>query len=153
MSANPHSSIAGDDRHVVRHDTHDDCCVCGKPHVDGLGLTFHDDGNGGVEATWSCDKRWQGYPGRAHGGVIAMVLDGAMTHCLFARDITAVTGRMNVRYRQPLRLEEPAVIRATVQSQSPPLFLVTSEIRQNDQVVARAEAKFMQMTPEHFDDD
>lgn len=133
-------------------ESHQDCCVCGKQHPNGLGLTFHRDGQGGVVGSWTCDAKWQGYCGQAHGGVIAMVLDGAMTHVLMAQSITAVTGRMDVRYRLPLRIEQPVTIRGQIESQSPPLFHTQATIEQDGRIVAVAKAKFMQIDEDHFDD-
>jgi acyl-coenzyme A thioesterase PaaI-like protein len=37
--------------------------------------------DGGVEAHFDCSRIFEGYSHRIHGGVIAALLDGAMTNC------------------------------------------------------------------------
>ena len=73
-----------------------------------------------------------------------MLLDAAMTNCLFARNIQAVTGRLNVRFRHPVKLGANAVIRAWMVEQYPPLYLLKAELAQEGKVCALADAKFFQ---------
>jgi uncharacterized protein (TIGR00369 family) len=46
----------------------------------------------------------QGYDGVVHGGILAALLDDAMANCLWLRGIAAVTAKMALRYRQPVRV-------------------------------------------------
>ena len=81
-----------------------------------------------------------------HGGITSALLDGAMTHCLFARGIIAVTGEMTVRFRHPIALRIPLVIQAhTVRSQRP-LHSVEARVLQDGQIRAKAKGKFMERT-------
>ncbi len=63
---------------------HSQCILCGADHPQGLRLAFNTDANGRVKAEFPCDRMYQGYDGYLHGGVIAALLDSAMTNCLFA---------------------------------------------------------------------
>ncbi|MFW6033078.1 MAG: PaaI family thioesterase [Phycisphaeraceae bacterium] len=121
---------------------HPDCFVCGDPRIPGLKLTFREDQTG-VFAECDCLDHWQGYPGQVHGGIIAWMIDGAMTHALFARGIAAVTADLRLRYRHPVELGRPVNIRADVTRESPPLFVVEAAIEQAGRLCARGEAKFM----------
>lgn len=67
-----------------------------------------------------------------------------MTHCLFQRGIQAVTGDLHVRFVQAVSCEALLEIKAWVLSARPPLYRLKSEIIYNQQVMAWAEAKFMQ---------
>lgn len=108
----------------------------------GFGLRFAVAADGSVTTEFACDARYQGYPDRLHGGIVALVLDAAMTNCLFARGVRGYTGKMQVRYRAPVALRERAVIRAWVTSERHPLYWVRAELAQAGQVCAWAEAAF-----------
>ena len=118
--------------------------VCGERNESGLGLRFEPQADGSVVGHFACPPEYQGYPGRLHGGVVSMLLDAAMTNCLFARGIPAVTGRLNVRFRHPVKLGADAVMRAWVVEQYPPLYLLKAELNQEGNVCALADAKFFQ---------
>ena len=80
--------------------------------------------------TFACDGRYQGYPDRLHGGVIAMLADAAMTHCLFLHEISAVTGKLKLRFPHPVEVGLKATVRAELVRNSPPLFQLRAEISQ-----------------------
>jgi uncharacterized protein (TIGR00369 family) len=122
---------------------HPDCFVCGPAHPAGLGLRFVSQADGSVVAEFDCDAMHQGYPRMIHGGIVACLLDGAMTHCLFAQGHAAVTGDLRVRYRHPLDVGTPAIVRAWVTKAAPPLFVMAAEVSQLGRVKAKATAKFM----------
>ncbi len=126
----------------VERGCHANCMACrGRPEG-GLGLRFEAGDDGTVQATFPCEPTFQGHPNRVHGGVIAMVLDATMTHCLFVRGIRGYTGRLNVRYRAPLLLGGTAVVRAWLVREHQPFFELRSDIRKDGEVRALAEAKF-----------
>jgi uncharacterized protein (TIGR00369 family) len=79
-----------------------------------------------------------------HGGVTSALLDSAMTNCLFAHGVQAVTGEMTVRFRHPIRLDIPLTVRGRVTRSQAPLFVLEAEIVQQGRIKARAEGKFMQ---------
>jgi len=129
---------------------HPNCFACGNKQrgdgnsVLGLGLRFELVGDGVVEATFACQQHFEGYPNVLHGGIACMLLDAAMTNCLFANQIVAVTGDMNVRFRKPIEIETIAVIRAWIESPQSPLFKVAAELRQHNRVKASARARFVE---------
>ncbi len=132
---------------------HPACVVCGTRNATGLGLRFVECGDEAVTATFACPQRYQGYPDRLHGGVIAMLLDAAMTHCLFAKGIQAVTARLDLRYRHPVQVDREAVVRAQLVNRYPPLYTLKAELVQEDVVCASAEAKFYGAPPDRRDED
>jgi uncharacterized protein (TIGR00369 family) len=110
----------------------------------GLGLRYTPEADGVVSATFLGHCALEGYPGILHGGVIAALLDGAMTNCLFASGIRAVTAELQVRYLAPVSSAEPAEIRARLEASSHHgLFLLRGEIRQGGELKARAKSKFV----------
>jgi acyl-coenzyme A thioesterase PaaI-like protein len=90
------------------------------------------------------DKELQGYDGIVHGGVIASLLDAAMTHCLFHRGIQAVTGDLHVRFVRPVDCNASLEIRAWVLSSNLPLYRLRAELVFDEHIAAWAEAKFLQ---------
>ena len=49
-------------------------------------------------------KRYTGPPGHCHGGIIATILDDAMSKLNRLRDLIAATARMDVHYLKPVPL-------------------------------------------------
>ncbi|MFG0252270.1 MAG: PaaI family thioesterase [Phycisphaerales bacterium JB038] len=132
---------------AVRRVQHTRCFVCASQPPNGLGVEYLPRGDGAVEATVPCLKLWEGYKGLVHGGIVAALLDGAMTNCLFARGVVAVTADMQVRFRHPLHIGASAFIEARITRQSGPLFVLRGAISQEGQVKATAVAKFMRCPP------
>jgi acyl-coenzyme A thioesterase PaaI-like protein len=128
---------------ATRKEAHPDCFSCSSESQAGLGLRFLVRQDGGVEARFRCREIYQGYPGLLHGGVTSMLLDAAMTNCLFSRGTVAVTARLIVRFLLPVAIDDTAVIRAWLRDFSPPLFVLEAELEQNGRVMASATAKFI----------
>lgn len=128
----------------TRQAAHPRCIVCGRADQCGLGLRFSLRDDGSVEASFECGERFQGYKGLIHGGVATSLLDGAMTNCLFAHDIVAVTAEMTVRFRHPIALDVPVTVRAHITRSQNPLHIVEAQILQAGQVKAKANGKFME---------
>ena len=103
--------------------------------------------NGGVEASFSCEQRYQGYNGYLHGGIISALLDSAMTNCLFAQGRAALTGVLNVRFLKPVIVNLEATVTARMKKSAPPLFYMVAELLQNGRIMAKSTATFME--PEH----
>jgi acyl-coenzyme A thioesterase PaaI-like protein len=122
---------------------HPACVACREPSAGGLGLRFTAAGDGTVEAAFECDPCYQGYPDRLHGGITAMLLDAAMTHCLFSRGILGVTVRLAIRYDSPVAIGKPAVLRAWVLRWDRRLYRLRAELIQEDTVRAEGKAAFL----------
>jgi len=123
---------------------HPFCIVCSQANDCGLGLRFSRRDDGGIEARFDCQAPFQGYPGLLHGGVTSALMDGAMTNCLFAHGIVAVTVEMTVRFRHPIALHADLLVRAHIVRSQAPLHIIQAEAIQNGQVKAKAVGKFME---------
>ena len=128
----------------IRAEAHPFCLVCGQSNPLGLGVKFTCEEDGTVSATFLGHPALEGFQGFLHGGVVASLLEGAMTNCLFARGCVAVTMDLNVRYLKPVVIGEEMVIRARVTSATPGLYLLEAELRQAGCLKAAATAKFME---------
>ncbi|MFZ5830854.1 MAG: PaaI family thioesterase [Planctomycetota bacterium] len=129
---------------LLRRQSHPECFVCGPANGHGLGLEFRMTLDGSVETSFACQPIFAGYPGMLHGGIICALLDGAMTNCLFAHGLAAVTVDMNVRFRHPVTVSLPAVVRAWFESGGSPLHRLAAEVLQGGQVAATATARFFE---------
>lgn len=58
------------------------------------------------------DRRYEGPPTYAHGGISALLLDQVMGHAVAAAGHPGVTGRLEVRYRATVPLGEPLRVEA-----------------------------------------
>lgn len=121
---------------------HPACLVCGNGRPDGLALRFERQTDGSVAAEFDCSAGFQGYPDRLHGGVVAMLLDAGMTHCLFARGIAGLTAKLSIRYHRAVMLGVPAVIRARIAESKSPLYYLESEVVQGEDICATAKGTF-----------
>jgi uncharacterized protein (TIGR00369 family) len=130
------------ERLATRFD-HDHCLLCGHANPDSLGLEFTRDGHGAVRGHLVPSDRLQGYTGRLHGGIVASLLDAAMTHCLFQHDVQAVTADLRVRYVEPVPCHGRLDLDAHLVTGSRRLFRLRAELSQDGQVLAWAEAKFL----------
>lgn len=122
---------------------HTECHLCGKNMPHGFRLQFCVQPDQAIQADYQPEASRQGYRGILHGGVIASLLDSAMTHALFARGIVAVTARLSVRYRHPIRIDVPVVVRGWVIDANLPVCNVAAEIRQEGRLLAQASGLFM----------
>ncbi|MEN6451532.1 MAG: PaaI family thioesterase [Thermoguttaceae bacterium] len=127
-----------------RDEQHPKCVVCSPDNPQGLGVVFHFDAEGGVEGSFACDERFQGYPATVHGGIVSALLDAAMTNCLFAHGYAAVTFELNIRFRHSVATGKPAAVRARLISSSEQIHELAAELIQDGQVKATAKAKFLE---------
>ncbi len=122
---------------------HPACFVCSASNLAGLSLKFSSTPDGSVTATFCGRSELEGYPGLLHGGIIAALLDGAMTNCLFAHGQMALTAELNVRYRAAVLCCEDCVISAKLEDKRHGLSRLSATLVQNGIVKAVATGKFM----------
>jgi acyl-coenzyme A thioesterase PaaI-like protein len=138
------SQLSQDGFQRLRQRSHPHCVVCGRENKLGLQLNFSIAGNGVVEATFSCEPVFQGYPNMLHGGVICALMDGAMANCLFAHGLPAVTADLSVRFRDPVVAGGWATVRAWLEACLRPLHRVQAELVQDGRVKVTAKGKFIE---------
>ena len=135
-----------DHRSFSQNNDHDWCLLCGERNPLSLKLVFKDDVDGSVSTILQSNHYLQGYKGIMHGGVIAALLDAAMTHCLFHRKAQALTCDLQVRYVNSIPCEACLEIRAWISKATTRLFRLRAEALCDDKVMAWAEGKFLPQT-------
>jgi len=128
---------------TTQAEAHPFCFVCSGSNPMGLALRYTPQPDGCVSARFLGHSALEGYPGLLHGGVIAALLDGAMTNCLFARGIRGLTVELMVRYHAGVVGAEESLLRAWVEDESHRWFQLRAELKQGGEVKASATGKFM----------
>jgi acyl-coenzyme A thioesterase PaaI-like protein len=121
---------------------HRNCFACGSNNEMGLGLKFHKHEGGTVVGSFFADSKYESYSGIIHGGIIATLLDSAMTHCLLMKDIPALTGRLSIKYSIPIRTGTVVKLEARIVDQFHEMFILEGKAWVDGKRVASAEAKY-----------
>jgi acyl-coenzyme A thioesterase PaaI-like protein len=122
------------------------CFGCSKRNPIGLHLSFQME-DGEVRAHFTPQAEHQGWPGFMHGGLVATMLDEAMGWVTMSHGIWAVTGKIDVRYREPVPLFRPVTVVGIIQKNRGRWVLVRAEIRSSVGVVlSEADAIFMRVS-------
>ena len=131
--------------HLVNTQTeaHPFCFVCSGSNPLGLALRYEPQQDGSVSAKFLGNTTLEGYSGLLHGGLIAAMLDGAMTNCLFARGIRGLTAELKVRYHESVAASEEVLLRAWLEDDAHGLYQLRAELKQAGAVKASATGKFM----------
>lgn len=128
--------------HGLQAALHRACWVCGEANKGGLGMVYAPAPDGAMAGAFACETRYAGYDGMLHGGVVASLLDGAMTNWLLAHGVQAVTGDLRIRYRKPVKIGVSCQVRGWQRERRGDLCLMRAELIQEGEIHAVAEAKF-----------
>ena len=79
------------------------CFGCGQDNQEGLKMRFEPTADGSA-CEFEVPERYQSWRGMIHGGLIALMLDEAVGWAGWHSGHPGLTGRLEVRFRQPLRL-------------------------------------------------
>jgi len=124
---------------------HAGCVVCGLRNKDGLKLNFNLCQDGSVESRYNCPKTLNGYKDIVHGGIISMLLDGAMTNCLFAHGVKAFTAELKTRFLLPVSVKNAIRLKASIQRAFSRFYQLKAYLIQHEQIKAQATAIFARL--------
>jgi uncharacterized protein (TIGR00369 family) len=126
------------------------CFVCGRENPVGLKIQFYEDlEKAQVVVPLRIPSVFQGYPGIAHGGILATILDELSGRALMLgaeEDPFWVTAKLEIRYRNPTPTETPLTAVGWVVRQRRRSAEVAGEIRLADGTVT-AEAAAVVVCP------
>ena len=132
-------------KELIESNFHQNCFACSSNDGMGMGLKFYKHEDGAVFGNFFADPKYEGYSGIIHGGVVATLLDSAMTHCLLMKDIPALTGRLSVKYSIPIRTGTVVKLEARIVDQLHEMFILEGRASVDGKRVASAEAKYRSM--------
>jgi uncharacterized protein (TIGR00369 family) len=125
------------------------CFACGKDNPQGMHLRFALDAEDArFVSHFRLSERYTGPPGYCHGGIIATILDDAMSKLNKLRDVIAATSRLTIEYIKPVPL------RTTLRAESRELYKrgrrlvrIAEICNQEGTVLARARGVFVIIDP------
>ena len=124
------------------------CFGCGPLNAEGLQMTFLAVGEVSV-TEFEVPARYQSWKGVVHGGMVALLLDEAVGWAAWHRGHPGVTGKLEVRYRLPLRVGERIRLTGRVDNVRRTLVHASATINRisDGATVAEASATLMEASP------
>lgn len=115
-------------RPVVFREGPNRCFGCGTANALGLRLEFFETDDG-VEVDWVAPAHVEGAPGIVHGGIQGTLLDEAFCMTAYAkRGTPVVTGELTVRYRRPVPVAVPLLVRGRIMEEDARSFIIAGGI-------------------------
>lgn len=99
---NDASGTSNESSTPLYHGAQNQCFGCGQTNPVGLRLEFSKSAEGVVVCNAVVSGQYEGPPGYLHGGIIATLLDEAMSKANRAQGVTAMTRQMQVEYLRPV---------------------------------------------------
>ena len=124
------------------------CFGCGPANPQGLHLVFSTDtsdpANPIATSHFQLDRLHEGPPGHIHGGIVATLLDEAMSKLNRPLNVLAMTRHMEIDYLRPIPLYKPLVLTSRHLNREGRKLFHQAEIQSPDgQVLARAKGLFI----------
>lgn len=112
-------------------------------------LKFSLDKDGGhFNCRFRLSQRYTGPPGHCHGGIIATILDDAMSKLNKLREVSAATSRMTVDYLKPVPLNKPlTVVSREVSKRGRRLTRTAEIVDEKGRVLAQSRGVFIIIDP------
>lgn len=126
-----------------------DGIVTGKANPLGLAADMTRDGDVAVLRA-TLGPAFEGAPGRAHGGVMAALIDEVMGFVLSINATAAYTGRLTVTYRAPTPLGVEIELRAKLHSHHGRKLRIEADAHHGTAHIAHGEGLFIAVDPERF---
>ncbi|MCX2727418.1 PaaI family thioesterase [Thermomicrobium sp. 4228-Ro] len=121
------------------------CFGCGERNPIGLKLAFYREEEG-VEASFTPQPEHEGYIGLVHGGILATLLDEAMSWAVISTaGRLMVTAHLSIAFRRPVAVGQQLRLRGWVERSERRLVRARAEIRDAVQgtLLAEAEGTFL----------
>ncbi len=128
----------------LQHGALNQCFGCGQENKTGLRLKFFVDDVQQIVCHVRVPRRFTGPPGHAHGGIIATLLDEAMSKANRQFGVVAMTRQMEVDYLKPVPLMMPLELTARHVSASGRMHRCEARIANREGIIlAQATALFI----------
>ncbi len=127
------------------------CFACGADNPHGLGVEWKVEG----KKTWTefiPPRKFQGWKGIVHGGIIATLLDEAMTRLAWIACGGALTAEMTIRFVRPARVGKKIYALGEILSESRKLVQMRASLYMNDpkgKIIAWSEGKAVKIGQKH----
>ncbi len=128
------------------------CFACGPDNPQGLHLTFNfDPATITTTAHLQLTRLHEGPPGYIHGGIIATLMDEAMSKLNRPLNILAMTRHMEVDYLRPAPIHQPLVLTGThLRREGRKLFHKADLHLLDGTILARGKGLFIAISETHL---
>ncbi len=123
------------------------CFACGAENP--IGMRLHIElSDGSARTTWTVGDDYVGWSDKAHGGIIATLLDEVMAWAPSSFDSWAVTAEMTVRFRSPATPGEELRAEGRVVERRRRIYDVRGEVRGPDgRLIAEGRGRYLGASP------
>ena len=108
-----------------------ECFGCSQERSDSLAMVFTRTGEKTVEAAYSVPAAYRGMGGVVHGGFQAVLIDEAVSvaaYLFWPPETYTVTTDLSLRYKRPVPVEQPIVVRGELLEEDEQGFRATAAI-------------------------
>ncbi len=125
------------------------CFGCGPRNPEGLHLAFETDQEAHTASAFvTLDERYQGAPGYVHGGIIATLLDEAMSKLNRPLGVLAMTRQMDVSYLRPAQIGVEMLLRSRfLKREGRKLFHEAELLSRDGQLLSRCSGLWIVIDP------
>ena len=126
-----------------------DSIVSGGANPMGLGAYLWRDGDQAVMEV-TLGRAFEGAPDRAHGGIVAALIDETMGLVLSIHGLLAFTVQLDISYRAPTPVNAPLVARAWLESRDGRKLSMRATVVAGETTVVEATSLFIAVDTERF---
>lgn len=119
-----------------------DCVVSGLANPMGVDAQLWREGSEAV-CQVTLGPAFEGAPGRAHGGIVAALMDETMGLAMSVSGEPGFTGSLSISFHAPTPLKQPLEIRARRSTGEGRKVTVVAELRSEGRLLAKAEGLFV----------
>lgn len=136
------SSVYFSEKSLKKLQLEDDhyCFACGMENADGLRIEWKVEGLT-TTAHFTPDRKYQGWKGVLHGGIISTLLDEAMTRLACVVCGGAVTAEMTVRFVAPAPIGKLLVVRGEITSERRKMVEMKASMHSAEVLIAYSTGK------------
>ena len=130
----------------LAHTAQNRCFGCGPANPIGLHLDFYIAEDQSVVCTPTVADSFEGPPGLLHGGIIATLLDEAMSKSVRVRGLTAMTRQIEIEYLRPVpSATEISIVGRLVRSEGRKHWTEAQILNEKSKVLATAKGLFVEV--------
>lgn len=132
---------------AVRRHYDDGCFACGRENPIGLHLNDFSLSDRRVTARFTPRPEYRGAGKTLHGGIAATALDEILVWAgILTEDVLTVTGTMELRFRRPVRVDEPITVSARVDGRSGRRLQISGALEVGDETRVEAAGLYLVST-------
>ncbi len=144
-----HFSLSLPSRDDPRRHLFADSVVAGEANPHGLAAEIWREDDTVVSRA-TLGRAFEGAPGRAHGGVVAALLDETMGMVMGLHGALGFTARLEVTYRQPVPVGVDVVVHAWLADRNERKCTIRATLTHRESVLVEATALFIAVDPTRF---